>query len=65
MDVLPADRDGSPAIEYSWEGTDEGDHVSGRGWAVLRADGSLSGRIYFYRGDESSFRAEPMGRPED
>jgi hypothetical protein len=61
MDVRPATRDGSPAFEFSWEGSDEGDQMSGRGWAVLTADGSLSGRIYFHNGDDSSFRAEPTG----
>lgn len=30
---------------------------AGRGWAVLEQDGSLSGRIYFHLGDDSSFCA--------
>ena len=45
-------------VEFSWDGTDEGDPVSGRGWAALQDDGSLGGRIYFHLGDASSFRAE-------
>jgi hypothetical protein len=49
---------GRSGIEFSWEGTDEGDQVSGRGWAALQDDGSLHGRIYFHLGDESGFRAE-------
>jgi hypothetical protein len=49
---------GRSGIEFSWEGTDEGDQVSGRGWAALQDDGSLHGRIYFHLGDDSGFRAE-------
>jgi hypothetical protein len=37
---------------------DEGDDVSGRGWAVLNSDGTLEGHIYFHLGDDSAFRAE-------
>ncbi|MDQ6617099.1 MAG: hypothetical protein M3083_20735 [Actinomycetota bacterium] len=48
----------SPSIDFSWEGTDEGDQVSGRGWVALRDDGSLHGRIYFHLGDDSGFHAE-------
>ena len=44
-------------IEFSFVGMDEGDEVSGRGWAVLDGD-RLRGRIYFHDGDESGFVAE-------
>ena len=37
---------------------DEGDDVSGRGWAALNPDGTLEGHIYFHLGDDSAFRAE-------
>ena len=57
MDVRQGQRDGRAAVEFSWDGDDEGDPVSGRGWAVVEEDGSLSGRIYFHRGDDSGFRA--------
>ena len=56
MDYRPGERDGLPAIEFSFDGTDEGDRISGRGWAVL-AD-TLRGRLFFHDGDESAFRAE-------
>ena len=59
MDVREVDRDGRPGIEFSWEGNDETDLASGRGWATLTPDGSLEGRIYFHMGDDSWFRAEP------
>jgi hypothetical protein len=44
-------------VEFSWEGNDESDPASGRGWAVLEEDGSLSGRIFFHLGDDSGFTA--------
>lgn len=36
---------------------DEADPASGRGWAMLTADGSLEGRIFFHMGDDSRFVA--------
>ena len=35
LDCCDADRDGRPGVEFSWQGSDEGDDVSGRGWAAL------------------------------
>ena len=52
-----APRDGHPAVEFSWDGSDEGDHASGRGWAALDDDGSLVGHIWFHMGDDSGYRA--------
>jgi uncharacterized protein YndB with AHSA1/START domain len=45
------------AVEFSWDGDDEGDPVSGRGWATFSPDGSLHGRLFFHMGDDSGFRA--------
>src|SRR5687768_5610063 len=59
MDVRAVRRDGLPGIEFSWDGNDECDPASGRGWAVLSDDGSLSGRIFLHGGDDSAFRAVP------
>lgn len=50
-------RDGSPAIEFSWHGDDDGEETNGRGWAVL-ANNQLRGRFFIHRGDDSSFLAE-------
>ena len=58
LDYREADRDGRPGAEFSWQGSDEGDDVSGRGWAALDPDGTLEGHIYFHLGDDSAFRAE-------
>ncbi|MGH9138772.1 MAG: hypothetical protein ACRD0G_17300 [Acidimicrobiales bacterium] len=57
MDIRRVEHDGVRAIEFSWDGNDEGDPANGRGCATLHEDGSLSGRIYFHNGDDSAFRA--------
>lgn len=61
MDCRHAERDGRPAVEFSWEGRDDCDPASGRGWAALERDGSLCGRIHFHLGDDSGFRAVRTG----
>jgi hypothetical protein len=43
-------------IEFSWAGFDEGDPVSGRGFAEI-VDDQLTGMLFFHRGEESSFVA--------
>jgi hypothetical protein len=57
LDYRVSDRDGPQRVEFTWEGFDEGDQVSGRGWASLEDDGTLRGRIYFHMGDDSGFSA--------
>lgn len=65
MDTRSVDRDGRPGVEFSWEGNDDMEPASGRGWATLGPDGTLEGRISFHMGDDSSFRAEPdAGGPD-
>ena len=61
VDWREASRDGRPGAEFSWEGHDDCDPASGRGWAVREDDGSLRGHLCFHRGDDSGFRAEPVG----
>jgi hypothetical protein len=65
MDCRFAERDGKPLVEFSWQGKDEMDDASGRGWGVIDDDGTLSGRIYFHQGDDSAFTATRTngGRP--
>jgi hypothetical protein len=43
------------AAEFTWEGSDEMDRVSGDGWVELAADGTINGEISFHLGDESTF----------
>ena len=56
IDYRVAEREGGPAVEFSREGSDEGDPVSGRGWGVVVGD-ELRGQIFIHRGDDTSFRA--------
>jgi len=57
IDHRPSTRDGSPCIDFTWEGNDEMHPAMGRGWVVL--DGKeMNGMIYFHRGDESAFKAK-------
>ena len=64
MDCRTTERDGRTRVEFSWEGEDEGDQVSGRGWAALIDDTTLEGRLFIHRGDDSGFRAEPSTRAD-
>jgi len=43
-------------VEFSWEGNDEMDPASGRGFAVLK-NGILLGHLFFHKGDASGFKA--------
>lgn len=56
MDCRFGSRDGKALVEFSWDGHDEADPASGRGWAVLEGH-VLTGRIYFHLGDDSAFTA--------
>jgi hypothetical protein len=62
LDCREVIRDGHPGIEFTWEGSDDSDPATGRGWVVLTDDDTLDGRIFFHLGDDSGFqavRAEP------
>jgi hypothetical protein len=56
MDCRIEILDGREGIGFSWEGQDEMDSASGRGWAVIEND-ELCGRIFMHQGDDSAFRA--------
>jgi hypothetical protein len=47
---------GATRFAFSWEGQEELDPASGRGWAVIE-EGQLRGRIYMHLSDDSAFRA--------
>lgn len=60
--ALTASVDGGftpSGVDFDWNGADEGDQVSGTGWADLRDDGWLEGEIAYDNGDDSSFIAKP------
>jgi len=60
LDCRPVERDGRVGVEFSWDGVDEGDHVSGRGRASVVDGGTIEGHLFFHLGDDSSFRAKPF-----
>ena len=41
IDVRPADHLGPTGVEFSWDGKDEMDDSTGRGWARLTDEGDL------------------------
>ena len=61
MDCLHGQRNGRPYVEFTWQGNDECDPASGRGWVRLEKDGTLRGLIYSLQGDNSGFWAVPFG----
>ena len=48
---------GKEMIAFSFAGWDEGDEVSGRGWAIVEGN-SMDGWFGFHLGDDSTFKAE-------
>jgi hypothetical protein len=60
MDCKQTERDGRPAVEWTFEGNDEMDPITGRGWAVLQGDGTLEGMLFIHTGGSSGFTAQIM-----
>jgi hypothetical protein len=58
LDVRYRARDGSASAEFSWEGFDENDSASGRGWATISTAGRLVRHFYIHTGDDSAFICE-------
>ena len=52
IDYRLGERDGKPAVEFSWDGNDEMEPAQGRGWLVLEGD-ELKGMFYIHLGEES------------
>ncbi len=66
IDYRITERGGQPAVEWTWEGMDEMDPCTGRGWAILEGN-ELHGMIFFHQGDNSGFvvkRAPRQPRPK-
>jgi hypothetical protein len=48
-------------VDFTFDGSDEGDQVSGRGWAKI--DGKqMNGQIVFHLDEESGFKAKKTNR---
>lgn len=64
IDYRLGERDGKPAVEFTWDGRDEMDPAQGRGWMVLDGD-ELKGRLFIHLGDDSGIvlRREPEKKP--
>jgi hypothetical protein len=45
LDVRYCSRDGAACAEFSWEGSDDNIHASGRGWAAPAASSGTSSSI--------------------
>jgi len=43
-------------LDFTFEGSDEDDPCSGRGWIKIKGS-EMNGRIYFHFGDDSGFKA--------
>jgi hypothetical protein len=50
-----------PAVVFTFEGNDEMDPCSGRGWAFRKGD-RIGGKLVFHGGDASKFKADWTGR---
>ena len=48
-------------LRFSFEGGDEGDPISGRGYS-LSEDREITGRIFLHCGDEIGFKAKKMAK---
>ena len=57
IDYRLGERDGKPAVEFSWEGNDETEPAQGRGWLSVEGD-ELKGMIYIHFGDDSGIVLE-------
>lgn len=64
MDCRYETRDGREMVEFTWEGHDEEDPASGRGWAALEPDGGLRGHLYLHLADDTGFRAVRAGQQQ-
>lgn len=49
--------EGEVRAEWTWEGRDEMDDISGWGWAVVKGE-ELHGEVIFHGGDETDFVAK-------
>lgn len=45
-------------FEFTFEGNDENDPISGRGWIILKSKDEIEGEFIFHLGDSSLFNAK-------
>jgi len=57
IDCRIDDSGGSHLLAFTWDGSDECDPASGRGW--VKVDGKqMVGHLFFHLGDDSGFTAK-------
>lgn len=54
------DESGHERFEFTWEGSDELDPVSGSGWLRIAGDDSAEGNVKIHAGDRSGFTVEKV-----
>src|SRR5258707_5141274 len=54
LDCRAGVRAGKQFVEWSWDGRNDSDAASGRGWAAIE-DGKLVGRLFIHCTDDSAF----------
>lgn len=55
------DEQDERVLHFSFEGVDEGDPISGRGYCLVE-DNIMIGRVFRHFGDEFGFKAKRMGK---
>lgn len=58
LDVRYGTRAGTACVEFSWDGRNDVDQASGRGWVALGTAGRLVGHLFIHNSDDSGFVAE-------
>lgn len=53
---------GEKRFDFTWEGSEEYDQISGNGWLKLVNNNELNGHIKFHSGDGSLFKAKRRER---
>ena len=53
-------RDGK--IGFTWDGNDEMDPVTGRGWLIQKEKDGLFGKIFIHNGDDSWLKCKRFGK---
>jgi hypothetical protein len=60
-DYRLTERNGQPAVEFTFEGNNDMAPTMGRGWGALDS-GVLKGVVFFHQGEESAFAAHRVRR---
>ncbi len=63
LDAMKDELRPDDVMQFSFAGSDEGDDVFGRGFAVIESD-RMVGRIAFHRGMVSNFEAEKLTKDD-